>query len=238
MQTKKKDSNDWIKKTSLIKAIPQGKHTEEEIYSLVDKIKGGQINSEAEITGQGSGGARQGAGRRPTATIRAYVKLTDEEKLERKEARAKTIQYLKDNDKAKAKKQAELIEAKKLKKKEAEQPYFKADEPKKGFREATMLEASKDKKIMLWGKKKADSKLVKAQFETGKPLKERKEELQLKIAGRRGLLSRMIREIKLLKDDSESKAKKVEEYQHELKLVKDLNQELLTINDKIAKDNE
>lgn len=82
---------------------------------------------------------------------------------------------------AAAKKKADEKEAKRLKN---IKPYFKADDPPKGFREATPLEAVKEKKVMLYGKKKVDSKLIDSMFKPAGNSKDMIQSIMLKLASK------------------------------------------------------
>ena len=126
-----------------------------------------------------------------------------------------------DNYQPKAKKEAP---PKKVKAPKPTDPFFGVPPVPKGKHQASMSEAAKAKKILFWGVKKADSKIIDSMVE--KP-KEKKGDLQIKIAGLRGALSRLKREYDQAKTADEKKTKMAE---FEAK-----RQEILEINDRLQK---
>ena len=140
------------------------------------------------------GGVRPGAGRK--ADVVKEIKEVPLSVIPKKRGRKPKST---EGEKAKA-------TAKKLADKEAKRlanlkPYFKADEPPKGYRKATVLEAVKEKKVLLYGKKKVDSKLIDSMFETGTPIKKQILDIQLKIVSKIGLLTRLKKELEAVKGD-------------------------------------
>jgi len=111
---------------------------------------------------------------------------------------------------------------KKVKAPKPTDPFFGVPPVPKGKHQASMSEAAKAKKILYWGVKKADSKIIDSMVE--KP-KEKKGDLQIKIAGLRGALSRLKREYDQAKTAEEKKTKMTE---FEAK-----RQEILEINERL-----
>ena len=104
------------------------------------------------------------------------------------------------------------------------EPFFGIPPVPKGKHQASMMEAAKAKQIKYWGVKKADSKVIESMDE--KP-KEKKSDLQIKMAGLRGKLSRIRREIDASKTSDEKQAKT-----QEFMTVRD---EIVSISDKLSK---
>ena len=104
------------------------------------------------------------------------------------------------------------------------EPFFGIPPVPKGKHQASMMEAAKAKQIKYWGVKKVDSKVIESMDE--KP-KEKKSDLQIKMAGLRGKLSRLRREIDASKTSDEKQAKT-----QEFMTVRD---EIVSISDKLSK---
>ena len=148
------------------------------------------------------GGVRPGAGRKPKAVEVKPKALHIGPK--RRGPKPKTTAGQKE---IALQKKAEAKIAKKLANRK---PYFKADDPPEGFREATPLEAIKDKKVMLYGKIKLDTKLIASMFSTGKSLKDRILDVQMKIAGKMGRLSLLKSKLKLTAGDERVDSSKLQ----------------------------
>lgn len=125
------------------------------------------------------GGVRPGAGRKPKAVEPEPVK--EVKPLSKATIKANADKAKKKLKEAEAKKKADAKEAKRLKN---IKPYFKADDPPKGFREATPIEAIKEKKVMLYGKKKLDSKLIDSMFKPAANSKDMIQSIMIKIASK------------------------------------------------------
>lgn len=103
------------------------------------------------------------------------------------------------NNKCKSVKEFEMFKPKEkkapppkpVKKVKPSDPYYGIPPVPKGKHQASMLEASKAKQIKYWGVKKVDSKILDSMVE--KP-KEKKIDLQIKLSGLKGKLTRLKRE--------------------------------------------
>jgi hypothetical protein len=140
------------------------------------------------------GGVRPGAGRK--ADVVKEIKEVPLSVIPKKRGRKP-----KSTEGEKAKAMAKKLADKEAKRLANLKPYFKADEPPKGYRKATVLEAVKEKKVLLYGKKKVDSKLIDSMFETGTPIKKQILDIQLKIVSKIGLLTRLKKELEAVKGD-------------------------------------
>lgn len=161
-------------KNELIKAIPNYKYTKHEISKLINYIEDGRLTDVEQFPDESDKYPKATLEydlRTRTAKIKSVAeqkeaepqkRLTKREKeaLERREKKRADIEAREraDEEEEKAKKEKNAEALKKLK------PYFKADEPPKGYRRATMEEAVKAKKILYWGRMKADSKMIAEQF--------------------------------------------------------------------------
>ena len=125
-----------------------------------------------------------------------------------------------DNYKLKEKK----IPVVKVKKVKATEPFYGIPPVPTGKHQASMLESAKANKINYWGLKKADAKVIESVSE--KP-KEKKEDLMIKMAGLRGTLSRIKKEIEQAKTANEKQAKMTE--------FESKRQEILAINEQYQK---
>lgn len=101
-------------------------------------------------------------------------------------------------------------------------PWFKIEEPPKGFRRGSMEEALQKKKVFYWGIKKIDDKILQA----FKP-KETKEDLIKLLAGLTGKLSKLKKDI-LQEKDAENKKNMIEQFNKS-------RDELLKINERYKK---
>jgi hypothetical protein len=174
------------------------------------------------------GGFRENAGRKKTP-----VEEIKEEPVKEKEKPISVIKKKrgaksKYTEAEKAKMAADKAKAKERKRIANLKPYFKADEPTKGFREASMMEAADANKIMLWGKKKADAKVIKEQFNKAKTTKPKRIEMMSKIAGMRGRLDRLKKEMEDPKITFKDKSVKAGEFET-------LRKQLLVLYDEYKK---
>ena len=112
----------------------------------------------------------------------------------------------------------------KVKKVKATEPFYGIPPVPTGKHQASMLESAKANKINYWGLKKADAKVIESVSE--KP-KEKKEDLMIKMAGLRGTLSRIKKEIEQAKTANEKQAKMTE--------FESKRQEILAINEQYQK---
>jgi len=101
--------------------------------------------------------------------------------------------------------------------------YYKLPPVPKGYRQATMQEAVQAKKVNYWGISKVDNKLLEGKEKVDKGA------LMVKIAGLRGKLNRLKREIDASKTNDE-KTKLMSEFEP-------AKQELLKLNEKLQKAN-
>jgi len=180
------------------------------------------VKAPVEVPKKGThGGKREGAGKKK---IEKPVEQKPINVVKKK--RGRKAKY---TEGEKARMLAESIKKKQAEKDAKRKPYFKADEPPKGFREASMNEAAQNHKILLWGKKKADSKIIDSMFKTGTSLKQKISDLQIKIAGKMGVLSKLKRELAPTEGD--------ERYDTTLKKneFEAVRKEILALNDKKKK---
>jgi hypothetical protein len=173
------------------------------------------------------GGFRANAGRKKTP-VEEIKEEPKEKEIPISVIKKKPGKKSKYTEAEKAKMAADKAKAKERKRIANLKPYFKADEPTKGFREASMMEAADANKIMLWGKKKADAKVIKEQFDKGKTLKPKRLEMMSKIARMRGRLDRLKREMEDPKITFKDKADKAGEFES-------LRKQLLVLYDEYKK---
>jgi hypothetical protein len=177
------------------------------------------------------GGFRVNAGRKKTEKPVEEIKeepVKKEKEIPISVIKKKPGRKSKYTEAEKAKMAAKKAKAKERKRIANLKPYFKADEPTKGFREASMMEAADANKIMLWGKKKADAKVIKEQFDKGKTLKPKRLEMMSNIARKRGRLDRLKKEMEDPKISFKDKSDKATEYET-------LRKQLLVLYDEYKK---
>ena len=226
LQLSQEDKND------LINAIPNNKYTKEEITKIIKYIQNNTITDPEEFPDM--------TNKYPKATFvynakknEATFKIIKEKQLttrqkeilekkeQKKQAREEKERREEENRIAKEKKEEEKL--KKLK------PYYKADEPPKGYRRATMLEAVKNKKVLYWGRMKVDSRMIAEQFPKKvdpnyvKPLRlMSKIELSAENGKVRAQIMRLKKRLMIGIDDDVEKAKTLNEYNNLLKRAKDI----------------
>ena len=184
-------------KNTLIKKIPDLTYTDKQILKIVGYIKNGDITTVSDFPEPTKGGIKISLDFKNKSEVIAKKKVG-------RPAIDKPDKVLRKRGRPAKKSEGQKIEERKVviqkmadKKKEKRKPYFKANEPPEGFKEASMKEAADEHKILLWGKKKADPVLIQSQFKT----KINTGAMMIKIASLRGKMGKIKKDLLIAKTD-------------------------------------